>query len=102
MEKMKIADFKMEIRNFTDDKKVNILLVNEKLEDDIISIQDISTGICSEGNFLIDLTEETQDILIKHEADIFQRCLDNTPEELQNEETLNLLTKMFGYDKAKS
>lgn len=95
---MKVEDLKIKLGAISDNKDVQLLIFDENLEEQIIDLDDGSIGLCDDETFLISLSEEMGEILQKHEMAIFQRCLDNTPKEMQTKETADLSTKMFGYE----
>lgn len=78
---------------------VSVLICDEKLEEQLISPACITKD--SDGKLVIDISDQMSNILIQHEQDIFQRCLDNTPEEYKTKETFELLCKMFNYGEKK-
>jgi hypothetical protein len=92
---LEVEDLKETVDFYEYGAKVLVSIFDENREEQLIDIKNISKG--SEGIMVFDISEDIANILDNFEQKIFQRCLGNTPEELQTKETLQLLSKMFGY-----
>lgn len=93
--KFDAGDIRNELHHSKDTDLVQILIYNESMEQDSIDIED--TALCDDGTILLDISESISEILTKHEQKIFQRCMDNTPKHLQTEDTMKLISELFGY-----
>ena len=74
-------------------ENIKVLIINSKGEEEIVEI--LPSNIeDNNGDTIYDLTN----YFMNYETEIFKKCIDNTPKEYQTEDTLRLLSTVFGFD----